>query len=90
MPSAGRVPPGGFDSPDADRLVQQLFDLLEEEDPDSDPGDLTIDIQDDMPLVELYTHPNDKSGPHGVFARASSIRDALLDAISQVEARRRS
>lgn len=34
-----------------DELVAAIFKVQSERSPDSDPGDLTIEVQDDMPLV---------------------------------------
>lgn len=36
-----------------DETVQEIFKLQLERNPDSDPGDLTITVQDDMPLVNV-------------------------------------
>jgi hypothetical protein len=34
-----------------DELIAEIFRIQEERNPDEDPGDITIDVQDDMPLV---------------------------------------
>lgn len=36
---------------DADDLIRRLFAAQNALDPDSDPGDLTIEVQDDFPMV---------------------------------------
>jgi hypothetical protein len=39
-----------------DELVRMIFRIQEERDPSADPGDMTIMIQDDMPLVMITQH----------------------------------
>lgn len=34
-----------------DEIVAEIFRIQNEADPDADPGDITIDIQDDMDMV---------------------------------------
>lgn len=60
----------------ADQLVNALFTMQQKVDPEADPGDLTILIQDDMPLVEVYQH-----GREGRIAYGKTVEDALMNAI---------
>ena len=58
-----------------DELVQEIFRLQDERDPDSDPGDLTIEIQDDMMLavVRQPSHQRDGEPFADYIARAQGM-----------------
>jgi hypothetical protein len=64
----------GPDDDSADELVRQIHLILTTRNPDADPGDMTIGIQDDMPMVEVHL-----AGFHrGLFlAVAPTVFDAL-------------
>lgn len=65
-----------------DELVSEIFRIQNERGPDSDPGDLTIDIQDDMAMVLVFQYNWDMDGePLGM---GTTIQAALEDALAKV------
>lgn len=46
-----------------DEIVAEIFRIQEERNPDADPGDLWIDVQDDMPLANVGQHRTYAYGP---------------------------
>jgi hypothetical protein len=68
-----------------DELVAEIFRIQDERNPDADPGDLTIEIQDDIPMVlitqDTWTDINDIWQPLGM---GTTIQAALEDALSNV------
>jgi hypothetical protein len=67
-----------------DELVAEIFRIQNERNPDSDPGDLTIEIQDDLPMVLVWQyHWNDEDGQP--FGMGASIQGALEDALRNLQ-----
>lgn len=65
-----------------DEIVSEIFRIQNERDPDSDPGDLTIDIQDDMAMVLVFQLNWQADGePLGM---GTTIQAALEDALTNV------
>ena len=62
----------------ADNLVDQMFRAREEREPYADPGDLTITVQDDMPLAEVAQRGQ-------TIGRGRTLLAALSDAVDNVE-----
>ena len=70
-----------------DELITEIFRIQEEYNPDADPGDIDITIQDDMPLVVVRqkqfpipepAHPAEwLESLMGVETHGDSIQDAL-------------
>ncbi len=67
-----------------DQLVGEIFRLQNELDPDGDPGDMLIDIQDDSALVIVAQH-----GKDGYFA-GPSIQEALEAVLASVKSQHKS
>lgn len=61
----------------ADNLVSQIFELRGDREPDADPGDLTIIVQDDMPLAEVAQRGQ-------TIGRGANVLSALGDAVDNV------
>lgn len=76
-----------------DELVREIFRIQEERWPNDDPGDMQIDIQDDMPLVvvrQAYTYRGENLSPAEYMAivqgvPGSSIQDALENYLKWVQ-----
>lgn len=69
-----------------DELVQRLFRAQEALDPDADPGDLTILVQDDMPLVEVTQFGRDEHRAGGtVFGVLRQAVDTYEHMVAQRE-----
>lgn len=77
-----------------DEIIQEIFKIQQERNPDSDPGDMTITVQDDMPLVNVAQHLwesdyADKSFSEfimlaqGVFGR--TLEEALNNFLTEVK-----
>lgn len=58
---------------DADALVRKILLTREADEPDADPGDITIVIQDDMDLVEVVQRGQ-------TIAYGSTLTQALVKA----------
>lgn len=56
------------------KLVSRLFRLQNEAKPDDDPGDLTIDVQDDSAMTAVFQKGR-------VIAYGGSIQEALENAV---------
>jgi hypothetical protein len=75
-----------------DELVAEIFRIQNERNPDADPGDLTIEIQDDMPMVLVWQakwRDSDRFDiedfvPDGM---GTTIQAALEDALTNVLAK---
>jgi predicted PolB exonuclease-like 3'-5' exonuclease len=65
-----------------DELVAEIFRIQEERDPDSDPGDMDITIQDDMPLVIVRQQRIRLDMTGGSYG--DSIQDALENYLKEV------
>ena len=75
-----------------DELVTEIFRFQQKRNPDSDPGDLTIEVQDDMPLVmvrqsRMWIEARESFSEH--IAReqgcpGNSIQDALEKYLQEV------
>lgn len=48
------------DENDCDALIGRLFQVQKWLDPDRDPGDLHISVQDDIPLVTITQHKDNR------------------------------
>lgn len=59
-----------------DEKIAEIFRLREEYEPDADPGDITINIQDDTPMVNIYQR-DQWIGVGGTLD--SALDDALLN-----------
>lgn len=73
-----------------DELIAEIFRIQEERDPDADPGDIDITIQDDMPLVVVgqdrafsITEPIDPVGGRKE-TYGDSIQQALETLLQEV------
>jgi hypothetical protein len=66
-----------------DEIVNEIFRLQNERDPDSDPGDLGIIIQDDIPMVEVTQRGRVRLG--GLLTMGSTIQEALENALIAVQ-----
>lgn len=76
-PAAAGTDPVPDQTPD--ELVSEILRLRDEREPDADPGDLSITVQDDMPLVEVTQR-------HQTIGRGSTLAAALADARDNVAA----
>lgn len=65
----------------SDEAIRELFEAREELEPDADPGDLAICVQDDMPLVEVAQRGQ-------VIGRGGSLTAALADALGNIRLNR--
>lgn len=63
-----------------DELVAELFRLQNEKRPDDDPGDLTIDVQDDSAATFVYQRGH-------IVGNGGSIQQALENALWTEQAR---
>lgn len=77
---AGEEHTGEIRKTETDLLVAQLFRTQEELNPDTDPGDLTIVVQDDMAVTEV-----NQNGATIFVGR--SLTEALEGAIQVVRSR---
>ena len=72
-----------------DELVAAIFKAQNKLRPDEDPGDLTITVQDDMPLVEVHNAglEKDQEEAFGIFTHCfgDSIQYALENALDIYE-----
>lgn len=66
----------------ADTMVKRVFTAMNSRDPNSDPGDLTITVQDDSPLVEVWL---DGHRDRMWLSVGSSIHEALERAAEGLE-----
>ena len=75
-----------------DELVTEIFRIQQERNPDGDPGDLTIEVQDDMPLVmvrqsRMWIEERESFSHHIAFAQGcpgDNIQDALEKYLQEV------
>jgi hypothetical protein len=67
------------DATTPDELVDEIFRLQNERDPDEDPGDLTIGVQDDSALHEVSQRGT-------TYALGGSVQHVLENALSCVRA----
>ena len=63
---------------DSDEIVKSIFSIQEGKDPDDDPGDIAIDIQDDSILVSVFQNGE-------ILGWGNSIQGALEDALRKVQ-----
>lgn len=73
-----------------DELINEIFKIQEARNPDADPGDITIDIQDDMPLVMVRQElpPSEPFALHIALAQGTggfSIQEALENFLQEVK-----
>jgi len=75
-----------------DELINEIFKIQEQRNPDVDPGDITIDVQDDMPLVmvrqTIYHKPGMPFAEHIMLAQGTpgdSIQEALENFLQEVK-----
>lgn len=66
-----------------DQMINEIFRIQNERDPESDPGDIVIDIQDDMPMT-LVIQPSKQSMLNPYLGIGDSIQAALEDALENV------
>lgn len=67
-----------------DEIVSEIFKIQNEANPDADPGDLTIDIQDDMELVAIFQMSWDMEQRIEPLGMGKNIQAALEDALKKV------
>ena len=69
-----------------DEIVSEIFRIQNERHPNADPGDISIDIQDDMPMVTITQTSLGKSlgQPFAPFIAGSSIQETLENALEVV------
>lgn len=60
-----------------DELVREIMRIQQERDPDGDPGDLEITVQDDSRLVTVYQPHWADTEIEGVLTPGGSIQQAL-------------
>ena len=78
-----------------DELINEIFAIQQTRNPDADPGDITIDIQDDTPLVMVRQDrgpTNNRFGPdfakNIILAQGTpghSIQEALENFLQEVK-----
>lgn len=68
-----------------DEIVNEIFRIQNERDPSSDPGDMTIGIQDDIPLVEVSQDRLGKPFLSFALGIGSTIQEALEHALIAVQ-----
>ena len=61
-----------------DQIVDKIFNTRKEQQQDTDPGDITIVVQDDLPLVQVFQRGR-------VIGIGNSILDSLDVALQFVE-----
>lgn len=64
-----------------DRMVRRIFTAMNRHDPDGDPGDLNIRVQDDSPLVEVWLDRD----PRLWLSAGDSVQEALKTAVEGLE-----
>lgn len=69
-----------------DEIIAEIFRLQNDWAPDADPGDLTIDVQDDMPLVIVH-QVGWNIIDQGYLGLGASLQEALEKALENVRAR---
>lgn len=71
-----------------DELVNEILRIQNERNPDADPGDITINVQDDMPLCTVH-QKNEWIGmgdnlQHALENALNNVTDGrIIDAFSQ-------
>lgn len=74
---------GEEDTRTVDQLIDEVFHLQQQLEPNTDPGDMTIQIQDDMPMVEVG-QVGFKSKSKS-YATGTTVKSALLNLFHDVE-----
>lgn len=67
-----------------DEIITEIFRIQEERRPDTDPGDIDISVQDDMPMVAIHQQ-SPEARPFGQLAFGESIQEALENALANVK-----
>lgn len=67
-----------------DEIIKEGFRLQEKHDPDSDPGDLSIEVQDDMPMVAVY---QDNAPLFSMPIMGKTVQEALEAWLEEVKGR---
>lgn len=72
--------------PSPDELVHQIFKLQRQREPNDDPGDIEISVQDDSALVSVYQPRWDGDQLNPLVSHGASIEDALTAHLQAVKA----
>lgn len=69
-----------------DEIITEIFRVQNEHDPDADPGDISIDVQDDMPLVLVYQDrfTAERFGRSHI-GTGGTVQEALENALASVK-----